>query len=346
MERNDSHKLFKISMIIVSCLFFLYILKISGLFNFLYFKSLNRIANKDFDVFNNFIDNKVKITETISSDVIVQSALIQYENRSLMDSFKHLNLYKRNFSDSKSITMFNSLYEIVLTSEVEEYIINQNLSKEWFLNALAGGYYISEITYDYNYNEYIICIIKSINNIIDENIGFIMIDFSLSELFDNFKKFKNTIIVLKKQKKFIFTYPLKYKIDSTEKLKQFPYTVEKELKNGYKFIVAADSSFFSLPDFLRIILILLFIILVFYLSSYSLKWYSQRLEIRNKTFKNMTGDIVALSKSITIKNIKDIKKQDQVKKVDKTFIKQRKESKQIGKQGNINTDGEDDFHLT
>ncbi|MBU1078011.1 MAG: cache domain-containing protein, partial [Spirochaetes bacterium] len=322
---------FKLGIIFFCVLIFVYGLKITGILNFLYLQKLKRIANANFEIFNNFIDNKVKTTRTISSDTIVQSSLIQSDNHNiLMDSFKHLNLYKQNFGDIRSITIFNFLYNIVLTSEVEEYIINQNLSKEWFLNSLSRGYYISDISYDYTYNEFIISIINPINNIVDENVGFLMIDFSLSELFEKIAKNKGTVVLLKKQDKVVFNFPLDYKIKKDVMLsEQFSFYIEKNWNGGYTFITAAGRQFLALPGFIKILLILLFTLLLFLVGSFGMQWYSQKIERRNEQFKSMTSDIVALSKDIEIQNLKDDEKKDAAKKADKTFINERKESENI-----------------
>jgi len=235
MEKSKTKQFFKLGMIFFCVLIFIYGLKVTGLLNFLYLQKLKRIANANFEIFNNFIDNKVKTTKTISSDAIVQSSLIQSDNHNiLMDSFKHLNLYKQNFNDIRSITIFNFLYNIVLTSEVEEYIINQNLSKEWFLNSISQGYFISDISYDYTYNEFIISIINPINNIIDENVGFLMIDFSLSELFEKVAQNKGTVVLLKKGDKVIFN---------------FPFSVSSIFSDSFLSLIKVLSAFFAASFF-------------------------------------------------------------------------------------------------
>lgn len=348
MERDKLKLLFKISLIVFGILVFLYLLKLGGLFNFLYKYKIKQIARTSEKVFEDFVSSKVDVTRTISVDAIVQSALIQSDDQaSLMDSFKHLNLYKQNFQDIRSITLFNFLYKIVLTSEVEEYIINQNLSKDWFLSALAKGYYLSEFNYDYKYNEYIITIIYSINNIIDENIGFIMIDFSLSDLYNSLEKNKDVVYIVRKNNKSIFSFPLEHKLDKNVGLnKQFPFSIERSFNNDFQLIIAADKNFFQLPGIIKIILVSVFIIIGLFIITYTLDWYIRNIKERNKTFIDMTRNIVSLSKNITMNHIQEKEKDDKVTEIDKTFLKQRKESKKIEQEPKNNVAEEESFQPT
>lgn len=339
MEENKTKKKFRTGLFIFIILLLLYILKAVGLFNFLYLQRLKYISNNNIEIFNDFIKNKVRITETISGDTIIQSSLIQYNyKRQLIDAYKHLTLYKRNFPEIRNIALFNSQYKIVLASEIDEYIINKNLNKEWFLNSSAKGYYISEISYVNKYNEFLISIIYPIRNIISENIGFLMVDFSLAALFNKFDEFKNTVVILKKHDKFIFTYPLTSIIKSEKDMNRFPVNaiIEKKYDNEHRFIVAAEKEFFALPAYLKIILILIFAILIVFFIYYWLDKHIGASEERKKKFKKMTDEIISFSKKITMQSI-DLKEgkeggKDKLKEdVDEEFLRKREELKRIEK---------------
>ncbi len=335
MEENKLKKFFKSGIIIFGILLLLSLLKAAGLFNFLYFQRLKYASDKDLIIFKNYIDNKIKITKTISGDTIIQSSLIQYDFKSrLNDAYKHLVLYKQNFPEIRNITLFNSLYDIVLASEIDDYIINKNLNKEWFINSAARGYYISEISYVNKYNEYLVSIIYSIKNIIDTDIGYLMVDFSLTGLFNKFDEFKNIIVILKKHNKFIFTYPLEFIVKDGEDLNKFSKVLEKDYDEDHKLIVAAGDDFFQIPTVIKIILISFFVLLILFFLYYVFERYLRIINERNKKFNNATKDIVSISKQIN-------KKRQGIKKAGKTTedvagnadnaIRKRRESHRVEK---------------
>ncbi len=357
MEENKTKKKFRTGLFIFIILLMLCILKAVGLFNFLYIQRLKRISNNNIAVFNNFINNKVKITATISGDTIIQSSLIQYNyKRQLIVAYKHLTLYKQNFPEIRNISLFNPQYEIVLASEIDEYIINKNLNKKWFLNSSTKGYYISEISYVNKYNEFLISIIYPIKNIINENIGFLMVDFSLAALFNKFDEFKNTVVILKKQDKFIFTYPLAGIIKSEKDMNRFPHNaiIEKRYDQEHRLIVAAEKEFFALPVYLKIILILIFAILIVFFIYYWFDKYIGAEEKRREKFKKMTDEIISFSKKITMQNI-DLKEgkegiKDKLKEdADEESIRKREELKRSeksrSKMDKYKNDGGDGFVL-
>ena len=302
MEENKLKKFVKPGIIIFGILLLLTLLKAAGLFNFLYYQRLKYASDKDLNIFNNYIDNKIKITKTISGDTIIQSSLIQYDYKiQLIDAYKQLVLYKRNFPQIRNITLFNSLYNIILASEIDDHIINKNLNKEWFLNSAAKGYYISEISYVNKYNEYLVSIIYPIKNIIDTDIGYLMVDFSLAGLFNKFDEFKNTIVILKKHNKFIFTYPLEFIVKDQKDLNKFSKVLEKDYNGDHKFIVAAGDDFFQIPTNIKIILISFFVLLILFFLYYVFERYLKIINERNEKFNKVTKDIVSISKEISKK---------------------------------------------
>lgn len=333
MEENKIKKIFRIGILFFIILLLLCCLKIAGFFNFFYYQRLEDISDRNINTFNNFINDKVKIAKTISGDTLIQSSLIQHDyRRQLIDAYRHLTLYKQNFSEIRNITLFNSVYEIVIAGEIDESIVNKNLN-EWFLNSSTRGYYISEISYANKYNEFVVSIIYTIKNIIDENIGFLMVDFSLSMLFDKFDEFKNTVVILKKQDKFIFTYPLGSIVKKEKDLKRFPKIIQKSYNGNYKFIVAAEDDFFALPLYLKVILILLFTLLILFFIYYGFDKYSRVVEERKRRFKDVTREIVSFSNEITGNNvekkeIKNIEKQPKENE-DKKFVSGVRRDKEL-----------------
>jgi len=322
-NKNNRIKIFyKWSSIFLGILIFLLVFKMIGGFDFFYNKKLKKIASENFNEFKNFINNKVLVTKMISDDVLLQSTLIQHEYKTqLQETYKQLMVYKQNFSDIRNISLFSKKYNLVLTSEVEEYIINKNLRKEWFLNAQSEGYYISDISYINRYNEYMVSIIYPIKNIINEFVGYVLIDFSLESLFKKFSRYKNLIVVLSEKDKIVFTYPLYKIVKDLDSLKKYPFYVKNEYDVSHYLITIAEKDFYSIPKFLKILLIFIFLIFILGFIYLELDKYFKKLSIQKEKFKSITHQIVQFSKDLQLEDFNEEKKIDYELEEDENLLK-------------------------
>lgn len=289
-----------------------------GFFNLFYKHRLNTITSLYAQQYKNFVKSKVEVGKIISNDDIVQSALIQYTiNENLIYSLQHLNMYKKNFFDIRSITLFNSGYDIVLTTELENYIVNKNLSKDWFVNSLIKNYFISDIHYNTKYNDFLISIIIPIKNIVEEGIGYLMIDYSVNNLFKNFSEYKGVITTVRKDDFYLFTCPVTYQIKNDRDLDKFALVTRQSLMDDYTLIVCANKKFFTLPLVFKLILLLFFILISLFVIYYLIEKNSGQYEETQKKIKELTNDILKSSQTIPVADnikIKEMKPLEPKKK--------------------------------
>ncbi|MDD5066014.1 MAG: cache domain-containing protein [bacterium] len=318
MPKEKLQFYFKITLILFLVFLAIHLINEFGVFNLFYTDRLKAVAADYREKYKSFLESKINIARTVSRDEIVRSSLIQATyNNNLMDSLQHLNLYKKNFTDIRNITLFNSIYNIILTTDLENYIINKNLSKDWFLGSLSRNYYISDFIYHSRYNEYIVTLLMPIQNVVNENIGFIMVDLSVESLFKFFQANRNLVFVLEQMNRITFHYPVEHRISREKDLEKFPLSTRIRIDKETVLVVAAAKEFISLPLIVKLLLILFFILLLFFGTYFYLEKY---VYAHRKQLKAITDEIVNFSKKITVSEMdkrektSDIKQEKRVEK--------------------------------
>lgn len=306
MKKERTKTYFKITLFPFLLLLLVHLANALGLFNPLYKNRLEDLARRTAEKYGHFVRSRLDILKSVSKDGIVSTALVQAAyNNNLMDSLQHLNLYKNNFRDIRSITIFNPLYSIVLATELEDAVVNKNLNKDWFLQALNRDYFISDFSYHPRFHENLLTMIIPIQNAVLENTGFLMIDFSLEGLFRQLPAKETTLLMFEKEGRLSSLDPRVSGTAGKTGMNPSRLSARVRADDGTILILSARDSFFSLPLFLKILLpFFLILLLLFGFLLYAEKY----IFTRTMRLKEVTDEIVNFSKKIAINELDSMEK--------------------------------------
>lgn len=323
MQKDKIIKLIsKFSSILLIAGILFYILNYAGFFNFYYRNRFRQMSRNLHKIFIDFINRDIEITKAIASDPIIKGAILQYNlGENILPALKVMNMYKENYGEIKNIAIFDYNYRII-TSDIENISSFRKISDDWFIFAQTKNIYISPVYYNRNINSYIISIMITIKNVVEEVMGFVKTEVSIAPLLNKFKKFPdiNLIIIDGTENRINFIYPLDVELHLKEPFPEFDIRAENKITEisipGFKLayankiknssiilITVPSPEFFSFPLYIKILL--LFLLLISILSCIYI-WIDKKQKIiakRKERFKGLMDEIVETTQKTEKYNI-------------------------------------------